>query len=111
MRLKISDMGLARKLEQDQSSFETVAGGSFGWRASEQILGKKCNKSVDVFTIGCLLCADNLFLDRLFSITQFIAGTMYLQAEVIPSDAKRTKERPTSWSMTWICLNCRVQKP
>ena len=57
MRLKISDMGLARKLEQDQSSFETVAGGSFGWRASEQILGKKCNKSVDVFTIGCLLCA------------------------------------------------------
>jgi serine/threonine-protein kinase/endoribonuclease IRE1 len=57
MRLKISDMGLARKLEQDQSSFETVAGGSFGWRAKEQILGKKCNKSVDVFTIGCLLCA------------------------------------------------------
>jgi serine/threonine-protein kinase/endoribonuclease IRE1 len=56
MRLKISDMGLARKLEQDQSSFETVAGGSFGWRASEQILGRKCNKSVDVFTIGCLLC-------------------------------------------------------
>jgi serine/threonine-protein kinase/endoribonuclease IRE1 len=70
MRLKISDMGLARKLEQDQSSFETVAGGSFGWRASEQILGKKCNKSVDVFTIGCLLCAHsqhNISVDCVFS--------------------------------------------
>jgi serine/threonine-protein kinase/endoribonuclease IRE1 len=65
MRLKISDMGLARKLEQDQSSFETVAGGSFGWRAAEQILGKKCNKSVDVFTIGCLLCVDSRFSPRL----------------------------------------------
>ena len=35
-RLKISDMGLSKRLEGEQSSFETLAG-TWGWRAPEQV--------------------------------------------------------------------------
>jgi serine/threonine protein kinase len=38
-RLKISDMGLSKRLDADQSSFETVSAGTAGWRAPELILG------------------------------------------------------------------------
>ena len=41
MQLKISDMGLSKRLEGEQSSFETLAG-TWGWRAPEQILGDRC---------------------------------------------------------------------
>jgi len=52
--LKISDMGLSKRLEGEQSSFETL-GGTFGWRSPEQILGQRSTKSVDLFAVGCIL--------------------------------------------------------
>lgn len=55
LKFKISDMGLSKKLEMDQSSFETQSSGSFGWRAAEVIHGTRCGRSVDVFALGCVM--------------------------------------------------------
>jgi tRNA A-37 threonylcarbamoyl transferase component Bud32 len=38
--LKISDMGLSKRLDAEQSSFETLAG-TWGWRAPEQVRGER----------------------------------------------------------------------
>ncbi|KAL0235011.1 hypothetical protein GEMRC1_001593 [Eukaryota sp. GEM-RC1] len=58
---KLSDMGLSRPINPDESHFSTVFsnGGSEGWRAPEVIesTGSKARftKAVDVFGFGCLL--------------------------------------------------------
>eukprot|EP00873_Tetraselmis_striata_P022954 jgi/Tetstr1/443218/TSEL_031257.t1 len=61
---KVSDMGLCKRLVEEQSSFESVGpGGSSGWQAPEQLrqrlpgaapLGRQ-TKSIDVFSLGCVL--------------------------------------------------------
>ena len=53
-RLKISDMGLSKRLDSDQSSFETVSSGTWGWRAPELVLGERCTRAVDLFAVGCI---------------------------------------------------------
>lgn len=79
--LKISDMGLAKKLSQDKNSFSTISKGTIGWRAPEAIIqgdlesdsskgsssgdrsssgssknGEriKATRKVDIFSMGCL---------------------------------------------------------
>ncbi len=55
-KVKLSDMGLSKMLKDEQSSFEnTGTSGSSGWRAPEQILYGRQTKSVDIFSMGCLL--------------------------------------------------------
>eukprot|EP00894_Picocystis_sp_ML_P003031 jgi/Pico_ML_1/53548/g4079.t1 len=55
-KVKLSDMGLSKILNDEQSSFEnTGTSGSSGWRAPEQILYGRQTKSVDIFSMGCLL--------------------------------------------------------
>ncbi|KAJ1472782.1 kinase-like domain-containing protein, partial [Baffinella frigidus] len=54
LSLKISDMGLSKRLDTDQSSFETISAGTFGWRAPELILGERCTRGVDLFAVGCI---------------------------------------------------------
>jgi serine/threonine-protein kinase/endoribonuclease IRE1 len=61
---KVSDMGLCKRLVEEQSSFESIgAGGSSGWQAPEQLkqrlpgappIGRQ-TKSIDVFSLGCVL--------------------------------------------------------
>ncbi|EKX30824.1 hypothetical protein GUITHDRAFT_83647 [Guillardia theta CCMP2712] len=53
-RIKISDMGLSKKLDHEHASFETSSG-TLGWRAAEQIRGEKCSIKVDSFALGCIL--------------------------------------------------------
>jgi serine/threonine-protein kinase/endoribonuclease IRE1 len=55
MRVKISDMGLSKTLEQGQGSFHSLGPGSQGWRAPEQIQGGRLTRAVDLFSLGCLL--------------------------------------------------------
>eukprot|EP01129_Flabellula_baltica_P014900 TRINITY_DN7290_c0_g1_i1.p1 TRINITY_DN7290_c0_g1~~TRINITY_DN7290_c0_g1_i1.p1 ORF type:complete len:813 (+),score=159.08 TRINITY_DN7290_c0_g1_i1:358-2439(+) len=53
-RIKISDMGLAKKITDDQS-FTTTSTGTYGWQAPEIILGKgSLTKKVDIFSLGCI---------------------------------------------------------
>jgi tRNA A-37 threonylcarbamoyl transferase component Bud32 len=52
--LKISDMGLSKRLDAEQSSFETLAG-TWGWRAPEQVRGERSTRSVDLFACGCVI--------------------------------------------------------
>ena len=62
---KISDMGLGKRLNMDQSSFENHTdrgGGSAGWQAPEQLRhgdgtgqGSRLTRKVDVFALGCVL--------------------------------------------------------
>jgi len=58
-KLKISDMGLGRKLELEQHSFSyhTEACGSEGWQAPEVInrTETRLTMSVDIFSLGCVL--------------------------------------------------------
>ncbi|GMM34708.1 bifunctional endoribonuclease/protein kinase [Saccharomycopsis crataegensis] len=57
LRVLISDFGLCKKLEPDQSSFRgTTASGTSGWRAPELLMSEmnnsKISKMVDVFSLG-----------------------------------------------------------
>ena len=60
-RAKLSDMGLSKKLVDNQASFETLgAGGSPGWQAPEQLIVRRggtarLTASVDVFSSGLLV--------------------------------------------------------
>eukprot|EP00286_Rhodomonas_abbreviata_P029310 CAMPEP_0181299794 /NCGR_PEP_ID=MMETSP1101-20121128/6543_1 /TAXON_ID=46948 /ORGANISM="Rhodomonas abbreviata, Strain Caron Lab Isolate" /LENGTH=260 /DNA_ID=CAMNT_0023404981 /DNA_START=56 /DNA_END=835 /DNA_ORIENTATION=- len=53
-KVKISDMGLSKRLDGDQSSFDTLSAGTSGWRAPELILGERCTRAVDLFAVGCI---------------------------------------------------------
>jgi len=53
-RIKISDMGFSKRLDNGQSSFDTVHAGTMGWRAPELLLKQRCTKSVDIFAVGCI---------------------------------------------------------
>lgn len=57
LRYLLSDFGLCRKLNDDQSSFlPTRAGsaGTSGWTAPEALVSGKLTKAVDVFSLGCV---------------------------------------------------------
>ena len=60
-RAKLSDMGLSKKLVDNQASFETLgAGGSPGWQAPEQLIARtggnaRLTASVDIFSSGMLI--------------------------------------------------------
>jgi len=60
-RAKLSDMGLSKKLVDNQASFETLgAGGSPGWQAPEQLIiraggSARLTASVDIFSSGMLI--------------------------------------------------------
>eukprot|EP01125_Pyxidicula_operculata_P003132 TRINITY_DN1338_c3_g2_i1.p1 TRINITY_DN1338_c3_g2~~TRINITY_DN1338_c3_g2_i1.p1 ORF type:complete len:1112 (-),score=237.63 TRINITY_DN1338_c3_g2_i1:92-3427(-) len=57
LKVKISDMGLAKKLSNDKNSFSSTCPGTIGWQAPEilkQNLGSMTNK-VDVFAFGCII--------------------------------------------------------
>merc|ERR1712054_750428 len=58
-KLKISDMGLGRKLDREQHSFsqQSEACGSEGWQAPEVLECSKTRltKAVDIFSLGCVL--------------------------------------------------------
>lgn len=60
-RAKLSDMGLSKKLVDNQASFETLgAGGSPGWQAPEQLITRaggsaRLTASVDIFSCGMLI--------------------------------------------------------
>ena len=60
-RAKLSDMGLSKKLVDNQASFDTLgAGGSPGWQAPEQLIVRRggtarLTASLDVFSSGLLV--------------------------------------------------------
>jgi len=54
--VKISDMGLARKLDNDRSSFSTLHAGTTGWIPAECLRQvDRLTKAVDIFAAGCVL--------------------------------------------------------
>ena len=55
LRIRISDMGLAKKLEQDRHSFSSTSVGSVGWQAPELMRGERQTRLVDSFSLGCLI--------------------------------------------------------
>ena len=52
--VKLSDMGLARKLGKGQSSYTASVGGTVGWQAPELYSGGRISKAVDMFSLGCI---------------------------------------------------------
>jgi len=53
--VKISDMGLAKKLDTGQHSFSSTNSGSAGWQAPELLANERQTKSVDIFALGCII--------------------------------------------------------
>jgi len=53
--IKISDMGLSKKLESHQMSYESLTPGTCGWQAPEVIRNGRLTKAVDIFSAGCLV--------------------------------------------------------
>ena len=58
---KIADMGLGRRLEGKDASFETLTVGSSGWQAPEVLNCQSMSQKIDVFSLGCLIyfCVTN----------------------------------------------------
>eukprot|EP01113_Clastostelium_recurvatum_P032307 TRINITY_DN4131_c0_g1_i9.p1 TRINITY_DN4131_c0_g1~~TRINITY_DN4131_c0_g1_i9.p1 ORF type:complete len:1068 (-),score=237.66 TRINITY_DN4131_c0_g1_i9:40-3243(-) len=57
-RVRISDMGLGKRLARDQSSFSGRYSGSVGWQAPELLLEtstERLTKKVDIFALGCVV--------------------------------------------------------
>jgi len=56
-RVRISDMGLAKRLGHDQHSITSqTSGGTFGWQAPEQMeTTLRQSRSVDIFSLGCII--------------------------------------------------------
>lgn len=55
--LKISDMGLAKKLDHGENSFSTQSStGTLGWQAPEQMdLNARQSTKIDIFALGCII--------------------------------------------------------
>jgi len=72
--VKIGDVGLAARLENDRSSFtgtEMSMVGTVGWRAPEVLTDGRLTKSVDIFSAGCTLfyvltCGEHPFGSNVF---------------------------------------------
>lgn len=56
-RAKLSDMGISKRLVGDASTLDTQTTGlgSSGWQAPEQLLNQRQTRSVDLFSLGCVL--------------------------------------------------------
>lgn len=52
---KVSDMGLCKKLNNIEHSFETNASGTWGWQPAEVLAGQKRHSAIDIFSMGCIL--------------------------------------------------------
>ncbi|KAG6701743.1 serine/threonine-protein kinase/endoribonuclease IRE1a isoform X2 [Carya illinoinensis] len=54
---KLSDMGISKRLVGDMSSLShhVTGSGSSGWQAPEQLLHGRQTRSVDLFSLGCIL--------------------------------------------------------
>ncbi|KAL8109074.1 hypothetical protein AgCh_025244 [Apium graveolens] len=54
---KLSDMGISKRLARDMSSLghHATGNGSSGWQAPEQLLHGRQTRSVDIFSLGCVL--------------------------------------------------------
>ncbi|KAL3720647.1 hypothetical protein ACJRO7_005463 [Eucalyptus globulus] len=54
---KLSDMGISKRLHGDTSSlgYHATGCGSSGWQAPEQLLHGRQTRTVDVFSLGCVL--------------------------------------------------------
>ncbi|MES1920495.1 hypothetical protein MHBO_002161 [Bonamia ostreae] len=48
-------MGLSRRLEVDQSEFNTAAKGSSGWQSPEVLCDGRKTKAIDIFSLGCII--------------------------------------------------------
>ena len=55
VQVKLSDMGLSKRLDVEQASFYSWGHGSIGWRAPETLAGERLTKAVDIFSVGCLV--------------------------------------------------------
>ncbi|KAF3335572.1 Serine/threonine-protein kinase/endoribonuclease IRE1a [Carex littledalei] len=57
IKAKLSDMGISKRLQEDVSSLSHHATGfgSSGWQAPEQLLHGRQSRSVDLFSLGCIL--------------------------------------------------------
>lgn len=112
-RMLISDFGLSKKLEWDQSSFAqstTANSGTTGWRAPEILKGTgKMSTKIDIFSLGCLFYfvlthGGHPFGEKYMRDANILNGKVNL-SQIPPGEARsliewmlnsNPKERPTA---------------
>ena len=127
-RGKLADMGLAKKLNLSEgTSFEThlaggaaVGGGSgtAGWQAPERLLHGRQTRSVDTFSLGCLLhfCLSggaHPFGERFERDANVLKGAPNLSAIRHLPEAADLVARLLSWEPTrqGAALRCHAHCP
>ncbi|ELP84838.1 calcium/calmodulin-dependent protein kinase type, putative [Entamoeba invadens IP1] len=79
--IRITDFGLAKKLDPQSSSFSnSTTKGSVGWQAPEMLNEtKRLSKAVDIFTLGCLFyyigCRKHPYGEPLVRQNNILKGT------------------------------------
>lgn len=87
-RIKISDMGFSKRLDNGQSSFDTVQAGTMGWRSPELLLKQRCTKAVDLFAVGCIM-------------HYVLANGQHAFGEWIERDSNIVRDRPDSRALAF----------
>lgn len=106
VRMLISDFGLCKRLENDQSSFRATTAnggaGTSGWRAPEVLnddSNRRATRALDIFSLGCvfyyvLTGGGHPFGDRYLKESNIIRGIYNLDAldEAIPHLAVEARD-------------------
>lgn len=106
VRMLISDFGLCKRLENDQSSFRATTAnggaGTSGWRAPEVLnddSNRRATRALDIFSLGCvfyyvLTGGGHPFGDRYLKESNIIRGIYNLDAldEAIPHLAVESRD-------------------
>ncbi|KAG5358600.1 Serine/threonine-protein kinase ppk4 [Yarrowia sp. B02] len=106
VRMLISDFGLCKRLENDQSSFRATTAnggaGTSGWRAPEVLnddSNRRATRALDIFSLGCvffyvLTGGGHPFGDRYLKESNIIRGIYNLDAldEAIPQLAVEARD-------------------
>lgn len=106
VRMLISDFGLCKRLENDQSSFRATTAnggaGTSGWRAPEVLnddSNRRATRALDIFSLGCvffyvLTGGSHPFGDRYLKESNIIRGIYNLDAldEAIPHLAVEARD-------------------
>lgn len=109
VRMLISDFGLCKRLENDQSSFRATTAngaGTSGWRAPEVLnddSNRRATRALDIFSLGCvfyyvLTSGSHPFGDRYLKESNIIRGIYNLDSldEAIPHLAVEARDLITN---------------
>jgi serine/threonine protein kinase/outer membrane protein assembly factor BamB len=99
LKVKLSDMGLGKRLDKNKSSFQTSIGGTLGWQAPEILNGyDRMTRAIDVFSLGCIIYyvlsnGEHPFGNRFQRESNILKSKYYIQHKDIPLEVAHLIEK------------------